>query len=200
MLVLERAMRPLSPSLATSGLLLERGTSARNELVPQHSNRHARWPRQCARTSRQRGGPKTLRDSRLCASSRRDRTAPCAVRRRARPVGGPRAGRERPRCRVACAAPGIARGGRSRPAVSMPMRRACSRPRPANSPEEPASFEHVSMSRPGFTQTAITSGSLRARRGVVQGSPLRSDRALCARLARVGVRPGGPSLAVSARP
>jgi hypothetical protein len=44
---------------------------------------------------------------------RRDRTAPCAVRGRARPVGGPRAG--------------------------CPMRRACSRPRPANPPEKPAS-------------------------------------------------------------
>ena len=43
------------------------------------------------------------------------------------------------------------------------------------------------MSYPGCTQTAITSGSMRARRGAVQGSPLRSDRALRARLARVSV-------------
>jgi hypothetical protein len=43
------------------------------------------------------------------------------------------------------------------------------------------------MSCAGFTQPAITSGSIRARRGAVQGSPLRSDRALCARLARASV-------------
>ena len=35
--------------------------------------------------------------------------------------------------------------------------------------------------------TAITSGSMRARRVAVQGSPLRSDRALRARLARVSL-------------
>ena len=40
------------------------------------------------------------------------------------------------------------------------------------------------MSCPGFTQTAITSGSMRARRSAVQGSPLRSDRVLRTRLAR----------------
>ena len=41
-------------------------------------------------------------------------------------------------------------------------------------------------------QTAITSGIVRARHGAVQGSPLRSDRAHCARLARVTFVLQGP--------
>lgn len=63
------------------------------------------------------------------------------------------------------------------------MRRASSRPRPADLPE-PAGAVSVwqdVISADGLT--AITSGSMRTRRVAVQGSALRSDRALCARLA-----------------
>jgi hypothetical protein len=67
------------------------------------------------------------------------------------------------------------------------MRRACSRPRPANPPENRHRFDARFDVVLWFAQTAITSGSMRARRGAVHGSPLRSDRAMCARLARVGV-------------
>lgn len=168
----------------------KRGTSAGSELVPQHSNRHARWRRQCARTSRQRSGPKTLSDSRLSASrSSRSDGAVC------RPTTCARS-----RCpRAGVNDPGVARPVRPEaplcgvvhaPRCRCPMRRVCSRPRPANSPEKPASVRARFDVVPGFTQTAITSGSMRARRSAVQGSPLRSDRALCARLARVRVRPG----------
>jgi hypothetical protein len=113
-------MRPLSRSLATSGLSSKRGTSPESELVPQHSNRHARWRRQRARTSGQRGGPKdTARQQvvrvEVVASGRR--RVPSAVG--ARQDGGWKAGRERPRCRVTDAAPARVCGGRSRPAVSM---------------------------------------------------------------------------------
>lgn len=67
------------------------------------------------------------------------------------------------------------------------MRRASSRPRPADLPETALT---VSVSQDVIRvdgTTAITSRSMRALRGAVQGSPLRSDRALCARLARVRV-------------
>jgi hypothetical protein len=71
------------------------------------------------------------------------------------------------------------------------MRRA-SRTRPADlaAPTGPVSVsQHVILAN-GLT--AITSGRMRARRVAVQGSALRSDRALCARLARVGVASGTP--------
>ena len=81
-----------------------------------------------------------------------------------------------------------------------PMRRASSHPRTADLPKPSGTVsvsQHV-ISANG--PTAITSGRMRARRVAVQGSPLRSDRALCARLARVRVRPGRLSCSVSARP
>ena len=49
-------------------------------------------------------------------------------------------------------------------------------------------------------QTAITSGIVRARHDAVQGSPLRSDRAHCARLARVISFLQGPAMSECARP
>jgi hypothetical protein len=64
------------------------------------------------------------------------------------------------------------------------MRRACSRPRPANPPENRHRFDARFDVVLWFAQTAITSGSMRARRGAVQGSPLRSDRALCVSVSR----------------
>jgi hypothetical protein len=77
--------------------------------------------------------------------------------------------------------------GRSRPAVSMSDEARVQSSPPANPPENRHRFDVRFDAGSGFTWTAITSGSVRARRGAVQGSPLRSDRALCARLARVGV-------------
>ena len=65
------------------------------------------------------------------------------------------------------------------------MRRARNHSRPADLPE-PA--DTVSVSQDAISAngpTAITSGKMRARSVAVQGSPLRCDRALCARLARV---------------
>ena len=91
-------------------------------------------------------------------------------------------------------------GGRSRPAVSMSDEAREQRPRPADLPE-PAGAVSVwqdVINADGLT--AITSGSMRTRRVAVQGSALRSDRALCARLARVRVRPGRLWSSVSARP
>jgi hypothetical protein len=174
----ERAIKAAVSSPGCDGNPARRGTSAGSELVPQHSNRHARWRRQCARSSRQRSGPKTLSDSRLSASrSSRSDGAVCRPRACA-PSRWSESGRERPRCCVARAAPGPSSVGVVHaPRCRCPTRRACSHPRPANPPAKPASFEHVSMSCPGCTQTAITSGSMRARRGAVQGSALRSDRA-----------------------
>jgi hypothetical protein len=79
-------------------------------------------------------------------------------------------------------------GVRSRPAVSIcPMRRASSRPRPADLPGTGRHGFGLAACRPRGRRTAITSGSMRARRDVVQGSPLRSDRVLRTRLARVQV-------------
>jgi hypothetical protein len=91
----------------------------------------------------------------------------------------------------------IVSGGRSRPAVSMSDE---AREQPPSSGGFAGNSTHSFSLAGADGPTAITSRSMRARRGAVQGSPLRSDRALRARLARVGVRPGGPSLAVSARP
>lgn len=153
-------------------------------LSPRHLDRPARWHFARAPGLLLHPSGKTPRDSRLCASmwSRAD-GAVCRPPG-ARPCGGWKAGRERPRCRVADAAPGLCPVGVVHaPQRRCPMRRASSRTRPADftGPSGPVSVsQHVILAN-GLT--AITSGSMRARRGAVQGSALRSDRALCARLA-----------------
>lgn len=116
----ERTMRPLSRSLATSGLSSKRGTSPESELVPSTRNRHARWRRQRARTSRQRGGPTdTARQQvvrvEVVASGRR--RVPSAVER-ARMADGKR-GVNDPGVAWPVRPQTIGCGGRSRPAVSM---------------------------------------------------------------------------------
>lgn len=78
-------------------------------------------------------------------------------------------------------------GGRPRPLCRCPMRRASSRPRPADLPGTGRHGFGLAACGPRGRRTAITLGSMRARRVAVQGSPLRSDRVLRTRLARVGV-------------
>jgi hypothetical protein len=114
-----RAMKPPSASWFAPGVPSGGGTSAGSELVP--GTRTAMRVDNAGVRGLLAGvlGPKTLRDSRLWASRscRSDgavcRPRACALSRWAE------SGRERPRCRVARAAPGHRLWGRSRPAVSM---------------------------------------------------------------------------------
>jgi hypothetical protein len=96
------------------------GDKCRMRTCPPHSNRHARWRRQCARTSRRRDGPKdTARQQfvRVDVAESGRRRVPSAGKRALvadgeRGVNDPGVGwPARPRA-IVC-------GGRSRPAVSM---------------------------------------------------------------------------------
>jgi len=171
-------MKPLSPSLVATG------SSPGGGQVPEVNLSPSTWAAPHVGTSPVRSPFCSTLAARCHAAAgcarrcRRDRTAPCAVRRRTRSVGGPRAGRERPPCRVAGAAPRpLSVGVVHAPQRRCPMRRASSRPRPADPPETALTGSVSQNVIRADGSTAITSGRMRARRVAVQGSPLRSDRA-----------------------
>jgi hypothetical protein len=73
------------------------------------------------------------------------------------------------------------------PPCRCPFRRARSFRRPADLPDSASTMSRSQHVIRVGDPPAITSGSMRARRVAVEGSPLRSDRAPFARLARVRV-------------
>lgn len=92
-------------------------------------------------------------------------------------------GRERPPLRSAEVPPAATPEGRSRP-VSVPAgSRAIGHRNVRALPEE----TNLDCDMSGFNRPAITKAMMRAGRDAVQGSPLRSDRVLRTRLARVPI-------------
>jgi hypothetical protein len=112
-------MRPLSPSLVTSGLPLERGTSARSELVPLRALTRMRVHSRPLRVLLAVIDAKTLHESR-CERGHAEagrRFVPSATER-ARMVEGNR-GVNDPGAAWPVRPQALVYGGRSRPAVSM---------------------------------------------------------------------------------